>query len=174
MYISDSKCQDDLGMCKFDFASVLWHTRKYLFVACFCFIVSCFISKITFFQKHFTALPAESQTKHWAWSGSRPSVKSAYQKINVLLSQAKHMLWVLKGTVSMRRFFWAPKTYVKSYGLENIYNFTLYLTQCGSKLFFKKIKYIWAVTWDFKQCGMWDQQRLRSACACAQSDQNLC
>ena len=23
------------------------------------------------------------------------------------------MLWVLKRTVSMRRFFWAPKTYVK-------------------------------------------------------------
>ena len=26
----------------------------------------------------------------------------------------------------------------------------------------------------FKQCGMWDQQRLRSACAFAQSDQSLC
>ena len=35
------------------------------------------------------------------------------------------MLWVLKRTVSMRRFFWAPKTYVKIDGLENIYNFTL-------------------------------------------------
>ena len=32
------------------------------------------------------------------------------------------MLWVLKRTVSMRRFFWAPKTYVKIDGLENIYN----------------------------------------------------
>ena len=35
------------------------------------------------------------------------------------------MLWVLKRTVSMRRFFWAPKTYVKIDGYENIYNFKL-------------------------------------------------
>ena len=35
------------------------------------------------------------------------------------------MLWVLKRTVSMRRFFWAPKTYVKINELENIYNFML-------------------------------------------------
>ena len=35
------------------------------------------------------------------------------------------MLWVLKRTVSMRRFSLAPKTYVKTDALENIYNFTL-------------------------------------------------
>ena len=35
------------------------------------------------------------------------------------------MLWVLKRTVSMRRFFWAPKTYVKTEGQENIFTFTL-------------------------------------------------
>ena len=35
-------------------------------------------------------------------------------------------------------------------------------------------KYIWAVTWDFQQCDMCDQQRLRPACAYAQSDQSLC
>ena len=35
----------------------------------------------------------------------RPLVKSAYQKNNILPSQPKHMLWVLKRTVSMRRFF---------------------------------------------------------------------
>ena len=44
------------------------------------------------------------------------------------------MLWVLKRTVSMRRFFWAPKSYAKNYGLENIYNFMLnifvYLNLC--------------------------------------------
>ena len=34
--------------------------------------------------------------------------------------------------------------------------------------------YIWAVTWDFQQCGMCDQQTLRPACAYAQSDQNFC
>ena len=37
------------------------------------------------------------------------------------------MLWVLKRTLSMRRFFWALKTFfdAKTYGEENIYNFTL-------------------------------------------------
>ena len=33
---------------------------------------------------------------------------------------------------------------------------------------------IWANACDFQQCGMCDQQRLRSACAYAQSDQSLC
>ena len=32
------------------------------------------------------------------------------------ISQSKHMLWVLKRTVSMRRFFRAPKTNVKTVG----------------------------------------------------------
>ena len=32
----------------------------------------------------------------------------------------------------------------------------------------------WAVTWDFQQCGMCDQQSLRSACAYVQSYQSLC
>ena len=32
----------------------------------------------------------------------------------------------------------------------------------------------WASAWDFQQCGMCDQQRLRSACAYMQSDQSLC
>ena len=54
--------------------------------------------------------------------GCRPDV---YQKIIFLISQPKNMLWVLKRTVSMRRFFWAPKTYVQTDGLENIYNFKL-------------------------------------------------
>ena len=36
---------------------------------------------------------------------SRPLVKSAYQKKYFLISQPKHMLWVLKRTVFMRRFF---------------------------------------------------------------------
>ena len=31
----------------------------------------------------------------------RPLVKSAYQKNNFLISQPKHMLWVLKRTFSM-------------------------------------------------------------------------
>ena len=33
---------------------------------------------------------------------------------------------------------------------------------------------IWASAWDYQQCGMCDQQRLRSACAYAQFDQKFC
>ena len=32
----------------------------------------------------------------------------------------------------------------------------------------------WASAWDFQQCGMCDQQSLRSACAYAPSDQSPC
>ena len=32
----------------------------------------------------------------------------------------------------------------------------------------------WATTWDFQQCGLCDQQSLRSACTYTQSDQSLC
>ena len=46
-------------------------------------------------------------------------------KLVCLISRPKYILWVLKRTVSMRRFFWAPKTYVKTNGYENIYNFRL-------------------------------------------------
>ena len=35
--------------------------------------------------------------------------KSGYQNIDFLISEPKHMLWVLKRTVSMRRFFVHPK-----------------------------------------------------------------
>ena len=35
------------------------------------------------------------------------------------------MLLVLKRTVSMRRFFWSPKTYAKTDKWENIYIWTL-------------------------------------------------
>ena len=33
---------------------------------------------------------------------------------------------------------------------------------------------IWAVTWDFQQCGMCNQQCFRSACAYVQSVQSFC
>ena len=36
---------------------------------------------------------------------NRPLVKSVYQKNNFLISQPKHMFWVLKRNISMRRFF---------------------------------------------------------------------
>ena len=49
---------------------------------------------------------SESDNKH------RPPDKSAYWKIIIFISHPKHMLWVLKRTVSMRQFFRAPKTHV--------------------------------------------------------------
>ena len=36
---------------------------------------------------------------------NRPLIQNAYQKRIFLISQPKHMLWVLKRTVSLRRFF---------------------------------------------------------------------
>ena len=47
---------------------------------------------------------------------SRPLVKSVYPKNIFLISQQKHMLWVLKRTVSLRRFFWEPKKHAKTDG----------------------------------------------------------
>ena len=44
---------------------------------------------------------------------SSPLVKSVYQKIIFLISQPKHMLLVLKRTVTMRQFFLETETYVK-------------------------------------------------------------
>ena len=39
-----------------------------------------------------------------------PPDKMEQSKINLLISQPKHMLWVLKRTISMRLFFCAPNT----------------------------------------------------------------
>ena len=40
----------------------------------------------------------------------RPPDKSAYWKTIFFMSYPKHMLWVFKRSVPMRRFFLAPKT----------------------------------------------------------------
>ena len=47
---------------------------------------------------------------------TRPLDRSAQLKLNFRISQPKCMLWVLKRTVSMRRFFWAPKKNDKTTG----------------------------------------------------------
>ena len=54
-------------------------------------------------------------------------VKSAFQKlIFIFLNQnISDMLWVLKRAVLMRWFLCVPTTYVKTDGLEHIYNFSL-------------------------------------------------
>ena len=62
---------------------------------------------------------------------SRRPHKSAYLKIIFLISQPKHMLWVLKRTVSMRLFFWAAKTHVFNWWISKwsqFYADILYLT----------------------------------------------
>ena len=55
------------------------------------------------------------------------------------------MLWVLKRTVSMRRFFWAPKTYIKTDGLKTIDSFKL-------KTMFKFVNIAWSGL--FKGCKL--------------------
>ena len=47
------------------------------------------------------------------------------KKIIFLNSQEKHLLWVLKRTVSLGWFFWEPKTHVLTDWEENRYNYTL-------------------------------------------------
>ena len=50
----------------------------------------------------------------------RPPDKSAYWKSIFFISHPKHMLWVLKRTVSLRRFFLALKHMFKLMGKEII------------------------------------------------------
>ena len=45
---------------------------------------------------------------------------------------------------------------------------------CKYKNLSTRHNHILAVAWDFQQCGMCNQQSLRSACAYGQSDQSLC
>ena len=42
---------------------------------------------------------------------NRALVMRAYKVINCLISQPKHMFWVLKSAVSMRRFFFLAPNY---------------------------------------------------------------
>ena len=66
---------------------------------------------VTIIQRVEGAMPVENENliqhrksnKHLIFMiTNRPSSKSGYQKINFLISPPKHMLWVLKRTVSMR------------------------------------------------------------------------
>ena len=58
-------------------------------------------------------------------------LKSVHSKINFLISQPKHMLWVLKRTVSMRQFFVLIKHMLKLMGKK-----TLVFTILHSKILF--------------------------------------
>ena len=55
----------------------------------------------------------------------RALVKSAYKVINCLISQPKHMMWVLKRTVAIRRFFSAPNYRINLMCKKKINDFTL-------------------------------------------------
>ena len=61
----------------------------------------------------------------------RPPGKSAYLKIILLIFWCKTYVVVLKRTVSMRRFFWAPKTHVKTDVLGHIHNYMLIFCLSG-------------------------------------------
>ena len=50
----------------------------------------------------------------------RPTDKSACWKTIFFISHPKHTLWVVKRTVSVRRFFWAPKHMFKLTGKKII------------------------------------------------------
>ena len=75
-----------------------------------------FLKQDTFFYKKMYFWHFYSKMHTGLHRGLHYNTKSVYQKIYFLISQPKHMLWVLKRTVSMRRFFWAPKAYVKTDG----------------------------------------------------------
>ena len=55
------------------------------------------------------------QTTH-SHSFASVQIRLHNQRLISLFLNQNVMLWVLKRTVSMRRFFWAPKTYVKTDG----------------------------------------------------------
>ena len=114
------------------------------------------------------------------------------------------MLKMMGNFLPFRRFFLAPTANVKNDRKEHIHNFVqiyFYLNLCigggGGFLWcgayrtnharrrgavkFNNIYCIliaydprYDTLYDFQQCGMCDQQRLRSACTNAQSDLRLC
>ena len=66
---------------------------------------------------------------------------------------------------------WCPGSGVVLDCIDSWYVPLFYFYNQGMQTFHKNI---WAATWDFQQCGMCGQQRLRPACAYSQSDQSLC
>ena len=56
---------------------------------------------------------------------------------------------------------------------QQLFDLIQWRSFCTYHFFRGSVVDIWAATSDFQQCGMCDQQRLRPACAYAQSDQSL-
>ena len=55
-------------------------------------------------------------------NSSRPLDKNTLSSIIFLISQPQHILWVLKRTISMRWFFWAPKNLFEVMDKKKIYH----------------------------------------------------
>ena len=55
--------------------------------------------------------PSHTHLTFGLYTLPRPPDKSVQLKIIFRISQPEHMMWVLKRTVSMRRFFSAHKTH---------------------------------------------------------------
>ena len=83
----------------------------------------------------------------WLTSDIRLLYKSEFLKFIFLIFQQIHMLWVLKRTISMRWFFWAPKTYTMSKKKRRILNI-----HCIWRVFHQSIanNLVWALT-----LGLW-------------------
>ena len=74
--------------------------------------------------------------KCWIIHGRGLQIRMHNRKINIAISEPKHMLWVLKRTVSMRRFFWAPITKAKIDLKGNNYTLTIEILPYGSVIMF--------------------------------------
>ena len=79
-------------------------------------------------------------------------------------------IWLFAGQTGLLQYSLFRKWNVRASVISPAHVVLNYLTV----LFIILSEHNGAVAWDFQQCGMCDQQSLRSACACAQSDQSLC
>ena len=84
-------------------------------------------------------------------------------KNNFLISQLKHVVGTQKNHLNEMVLL----------STQNMFNTHIFMLKTLLIWAYTVIFY-WATTWDFQQCGMCDQQSLRSACTYAQSDQSLC
>ena len=84
--------------------------------------------------------------------------------------------WILVRNAQTRWFWWdylvTHSSYSSAYCIANYFHVQTKISSDASM--FILVHIIWASAWYFQQCGMCDQQSLRSACAYAQSDRSPC
>ena len=84
----------------------LWYSRQGSSAQDRCHLSQDFILCSTVWSgKHSGGIPYRKGSKNYLFACCRPPDKSVYWKTIFFISHPKHMLWVLKRTVSMRRFF---------------------------------------------------------------------